>query len=216
MIYSSSSRALISQARIICQRVKESEEKKVDLWAGELGRMLFDWDLIRGPAYYPDQMIVEESRWWSTVPLIRWLWRERGQIMINCLSLVTGEGALHCHLLLEQGWELRREIYDILLIICVWSDVRQRSVEEGCHPALIGNSRWVPADVKQWSILPTWVFWRVHSSVAYMPIAILRWLKIGVVVRSAILFLWSIQPVCVSVPWMEFELCLPVLLKSRW
>ena len=29
-----------------------------------------------------------------------------GQIMINCLSLVTGKGALHCHLLLEQGWEV--------------------------------------------------------------------------------------------------------------
>ena len=82
------------------------EEKKVDLWAGELRRMLFDWDLIWGQASYSDQMIVEESRWWSTVSLIRWLWREGGQIMINSLSLVTGKGALHCHLVLEQGWEV--------------------------------------------------------------------------------------------------------------
>ena len=77
------------------------EEKKLDLWPGELGRMLFDWSDQSTASYWSDDC------------------GGRGdddQLFIICQ--IRGKGALHCHLPLGQVWELW-----VLLINDVWSSI---------------------------------------------------------------------------------------------
>ena len=195
-------------------------------------------------------MIVEESRWWSTVSLIRWLWRE-GRLWSTVYHLSQERRALlHCYLLLEQGWEVhsfRVASYPLMaqgrlikwlhlikqlqtkltgrqmwgcsvhqfntchrnesttLPSGTWArplsrvgsekrerwhpayqshliNVRQRSVEEGCHPVLIGNRDWLGTS----------------GCKAYYVYNMVNILRDDMIVWSSSL--------------MQFELCLPVLI----